>query len=225
MSVLASHGLHAYVGAPQFGKTSAALWEGRRAARELGFHLLVIDSVGSPGMRALPGRVDSAPRAGAAEMDIVTRCAKGSGATVWTPPDAARLEWVLGGVAASRAGVVLLIDEWSLWISSSGRSVPTLLRLCRTWAHERVRLYMTTQAVTSDIPRAVRDCMPRWSIFGMTVEAAARVCKLLALSADIGARVPTLKAGERFIVEPSRAVAFDYVPKRAALPNLRRAKA
>lgn len=220
MSAAADVGLHLFVGAPQNGKSSAALWEARAASRELDWPLLVIDSIYDMG--ELPGRIEDDGPPGAAESRIVIRVGKGRRAsplTVWSPPTPQRLEWLLGALAATKRGVVLLVDEWACWVTSRQIKVPKLLDVCRGWAHYRMRVFMTTQAASGDVPRAVRDCRPRWSIFNVTDEGAEYLSDLLRLKDEVRDGLVALPPGHRWIVEPTGVVTYHVVPRRAALPK------
>lgn len=151
-----------YIGCPNSGKTTLARAHACQAARENGWPILVVDTEGV-------AQLSSFPRA---------RCLEAAVRMVWaerqscslacpTPDDFAGLLR-----AARRPGRVnLLVDEAHAWLNARSDSSDALIRLMRAHRHAKLRLFLTTQHLSGDIPQSALACSPELYVFRCTSPA------------------------------------------------------
>ena len=157
-------GVSWYVGCPHSGKTTAASVHARWFREKFGVPVVVVDSEETEDFRGLD---HCAPR----ELPELVWKAKQSVAV--KPGSVADVDAVAEAVRAGK-DVVLLVDEASLWLSNR-RCSEALLRVLRTTQHCRVRVLLTTQHFSGDIPQAALACAPDLYLFRTTSPRALDV--------------------------------------------------
>jgi len=162
-------GIGWYAGVPGCGKTTLALEDAGALCRAHGWPVLAIDStravqfLGHPHAATVDACLDAlygAPRAHA----------------VFTPESADQVEELARGVRAGRR-VVVLVDESAFWFNAQAGRQGELLRLMRGWRHAEVRLLLTTQHLSGDIPQEAWACDPRVAVFRQVAPAAFDVLR------------------------------------------------
>lgn len=151
-----------YVGCPASGKTTLARAHAIRASAENHWPVLVIDS---ESVQQLAGFA-RARSVKAAIQSIWTRresCA-------FMPHSSKQIEQLLRS-CHSPGRVNLLVDEAHLWLSARSPVTATLLRLMRAHRHSKLRLFLTTQHLSGDVPQAALACSPRLFVFRCTSPA------------------------------------------------------
>lgn len=94
-------------------------------------------------------------------------------ATAYRPSSVKDLDQV-ARIAESGGKLVLLIDEAHYWLSGKGAS-PTLLRIMRATRHSQLRILLTTQHLSGDIPQAAFACAPDLYLFRTTAPRSLKV--------------------------------------------------
>lgn len=145
-----------YVGVPGAGKTTLALAHLARDAAANGWPCLVLDSSDVAQLAHVP-HVASLAQLEAAVWKRGEHAA-------YVPRDAGEVEHVAARALELRQ-VNLLVDEAAFWISSSKGRDGNLLRLMRAHRHAQVRLYLTTQHLSADVPQAALSCAPELFVF------------------------------------------------------------
>lgn len=202
-ALLPDEGIAWYVGAPGTGKTTLALEHAGELSRATGWPVLVLDSTRA---RQFAGY----PHAANVDAAIARLYGQARGHAVYSPEDVADVEALC---RALRAGgrVVLLLDESAFWLSSQAGRGGELLRLMRGWRHADVRVLLTTQHLSGDVPQEAWACAPRVYVFRQASPAAwALLEKRFQLAPEL---VRELRVGE-FVEYPSRARV--YVHARAS---------
>lgn len=148
-----------YVGAPASGKTTLARAHAIEAHLENRWPVLVIDSEGAAQLRGF-AKVQSVEQAIERVWGQGLSCS-------FRPDDANQVERLLAAV--HRPGRVnLLVDEVHLWLSSRSAVTDPLLRLMRAHRHSKVRIFLTTQHLSGDVPQAALSCAPVLHVFRCT---------------------------------------------------------
>lgn len=156
-------GVAYYVGAPASGKTTLARAHAIEAQRANGWPILVIDSEGVAQLRSF-----QRARSVAQAVDLVWGKPRRSAS--FEPVTADEVAQLLAAV--HRCGRVnLLVDEVHLWLSSRSAVTSPLLRLMRAHRHSQVRLFLTTQHLSGDVPQAALSCAPVLHLFRCTSPA------------------------------------------------------
>ena len=65
----------------------------------------------------------------------------------------------------------LLIDEAHVWLSARSAVTDPMLRIMRGHRHSKVRLFLTTQHLSGDVPQAALACSPVLHVFRCTSPA------------------------------------------------------
>jgi len=195
-------GLALAVGRPRAGKTTAAIKIAAEWSRRLEWPVLIVDSVGGFAkldnvLAAALGVCRRAERA----ADAVEAVVRHGQHALWTPRDGVSLDAALGAVAASRRGVVILVDELAVWIDSSRRDSKQLLPLMRTWFHHKVRMVATTQSLSTDLPSVIRACAPKLFLFGMPGDLPRRAAERMGMPPELAAQLATLEDGAHFALD------------------------
>jgi hypothetical protein len=146
-----------YVGAPQSGKTTLASVHARKWSEALGRPVVVVDSEGTRDFVRVEHFDDVRELAGAV-------WGQGSWAAI-TPEDVRQVDELAGAVRRG-GNVVLLVDEAHYWLASA-RSTG-LLRLMRSTQHSRLRVLLTTQHLSGDVPQSALACDPDLFVFRTT---------------------------------------------------------
>jgi hypothetical protein len=151
-------GVYAYVGAPQFGKTTLAIAEQAAIARKNRLVSITVDTVGAKNFADKPH---------ASNVRAVCELAWGQRRdVVYTPKDQDDLDALLRA-ARSAGSCCLLIDEIGQWKWSKPLSM-----FARTWSHANSALLVTTQHVTGDLGQRFLSCSPRVRAFRITAPIA-----------------------------------------------------
>lgn len=148
-----------YVGIPKSGKTTLARAHAIEAARENRFPILVIDSEGVAQLEGF-AHARSVEHARAAVFERRLSCA-------YHPNDREEV-WELLRSCRKPGRVNVLIDEAHLWLSAGSSSRDPMLQLMRSHRHARVRLFLTTQHLSGDVPQAAISCAPEVFVFRCT---------------------------------------------------------
>jgi DNA helicase HerA-like ATPase len=163
---LVAPGVAWYAGCPGSGKTTLAKVHARQWSKDTGWPVLVIDSTGASDFERILHT--SEPREIVKRLWILRERV-----TVTTPEDDRVLDGLIRAVRGGR-GVVLLVDEAHFWLSGFNRS-GELLRLMRATRHAHVRLLLTTQHLSGDIPQAAFACAPDLYLFRTTSPRSLKV--------------------------------------------------
>jgi len=157
-------GVSWYLGCPASGKTTLARAHAVDAHRATGWPILVVNTEGAA---QLDGFHRS--RSLAEALRVVWR---DRASTSYAPRDADEVLALMR--AARRPGrVVVLIDEAHVWFDATagGEVRRAILRLMRSHRHAGVRLLLTTQHLSGDIPQAALACSPILHVFRCTSPA------------------------------------------------------
>lgn len=150
-----------YIGCPDSGKTTLARFHAIEAARENGNPILVIDSEGVLQLRDFP-RAHSVDQA----VELIWGARQ---SVAYLPFDDDEVDRLLA--ACHKPGQVnVLIDEAHAWFDATrgGALRRRILRLMRAHRHSKVRLLLTTQHLSGDIPQAALSCAPVLHVFRCT---------------------------------------------------------
>lgn len=157
-------GVEWMIGCPASGKTTLARAHAIEAHRSTGWPVLVVDTEGAAQLRGF-----HRSRSLAEAIRVVWR---ERASTSFAPNDADEVLALMR--AARRPGrVVVLVDEAHVWFDASagGEVRKAILRLMRSHRHAGVRLILTTQHLTGDIPQAALACSPVLHVFRCTSPA------------------------------------------------------
>ena len=149
-------GVSWYVGIPASGKTTLAGHHAADFVARSGWPCIVVDTEGA-------AQADIAQRA--ASLSDVIELAWGERQSCAWQPDDLREVVALAHAAREAGQVALLIDEAACYVTSRrGREGP-ILRLMRAHRHAQVRLYLTTQHLSGDVPQEAISCAPDLFVF------------------------------------------------------------
>ena len=156
-------GIAYYIGAPASGKTTLARAHAIEAQRENRWPILVIDTEGVAQLRGFQ-HVRSVREA------IESLWGRPRRNAALRPRGPEEVEAILAAV--HRCGRVnVLVDEVHLWLTSRSAVTDPLLRLMRAHRHVKLRLFLTTQHLSGDIPQAALSCAPVLHVFRCTSPA------------------------------------------------------
>lgn len=148
-----------YVGVPGAGKTTLACSHLARDSRANGWPCLVLDSSDVAQLAHVP-HVRSVAELERAVWQLGEHAA-------YIPQNGDDVERVAARALELRQ-VNLLVDEAAFWLSSHKGRDGSLLRLMRAHRHAQVRLYLTTQHLSADVPQAALSCAPELYVFRCT---------------------------------------------------------
>lgn len=155
-------GVSWYIGCPNSGKTTLARAHAIAAAAANSWPILVVDTEGVAQLAGFP----HARTVGQAVDWVWTRrqsCA-------FTPRGDDDLEALVR--AARKPGRLnLFIDEAHAWLSARSAASDSMIRLMRAHRHSKLRIFLTTQHLSGDIPQAALACSPELFVFRCTSPA------------------------------------------------------
>jgi hypothetical protein len=162
-------GIGWYSGVPGCGKTTRALLDAGELVRALGWPVLIIDSTRATQFLGYPH--EATPEACFAKLYGSPRAH-----AVITPERQEEVEALCRGVRAGKR-VVVLVDESAFWFNASTGRQGELLRLMRGWRHAELRLLLTTQHLSGDVPQEAWSCAPRVNVYRQGAPAAFDVLR------------------------------------------------
>lgn len=159
-----------YVGQPACGKTTKALDDAATAAHQLGWPICLLAGVdtGQADDQLRPARnIHQALHSIAAGVDFS-----------FCPAQLREADDVLRAIKAV-GQYVIVVDEAHVFISARKTATPTLLELLRTWRHQHVRIMLTTQHFSGDLPGEAISCSPAFYVFRTTNERSLKALQKL----------------------------------------------
>jgi hypothetical protein len=148
------HGVHAFIGATQTGKTTEAVAVAQLIARARRRPLLAIDPAHTRALAHLTP-VENYEQA-------VHRLYSAGLCCRWSPDRDVEEAEPFFRFARRPGGLVVLVDECS-WFAQSR----PLLQLCRTWAHSGTTVVLTGQDLMNDLGSKLRSCGILLRVFRM----------------------------------------------------------
>lgn len=164
-------GVHAYIGAPQTGKTFLAHAEflAYCAARRCGG--IVVDIQGAKSFR----KIRHVPTL----RDAVSIAWNG-GVAYWTPSDESEIETLFLAIKAAenasraRTHLAVFLDEVGTLPKSQA-----LETAFRCWSHRDICLFTTSQKVTKDLGETILACEPVIRLFRFTAPSSIKVLTIV----------------------------------------------
>jgi hypothetical protein len=93
---------------------------------------------------------------------------------------------------------VLIVDEAHMFMSSRSNKAPALMAMLRTWRHVPVRIVLTTQHLSGDVPSEAISCAPRFRFFRTTNPRALDKIRELGVDSEAVSKLPKYSYLEHF---------------------------